>query len=342
MKNIYLGEYTADERFYLRTDQQGIYLANGKLLVCLDPDTMQERELAYADNACITNFSVGEEYVLAATDDNAFSFYDSGAHLSWTETAEEPCDFVSIAGDYAVAGNRNEPTVRVMKLERHEEAQILSYDAQYAHDEARISHDRKTAMLFSCQGFRIYDMAGKCLVEEVLPDAETVYDQQFVRGEDGSWLETIWYDGTVRCYSSADGSLISEIRQEAPDRKLYEEFYIDQYRIASSLHEPPEVYESDTGKLVAVLEEESYLTYVTEAGEYIITEYITASGGRYGILLDRSFQELAYLPGLCDFIGDMLVFDYESGNLRQCKLYSMDELAALGETYEDSLAQQIP
>ena len=93
------------------------------------------------------------------------------------------------------------------------------------------------------------------------------------------------------------------------------------------------MYDADTDKLITVLEEKSYLTYVTQTEDYIITEYISAEGERYGILLDSNFQKLAYLPGLCDVIGDRLVFDYGSGSLRQCRLYSVQELIVLGEKY---------
>ena len=82
------------------------------------------------------------------------------------------------------------------------------------------------------------------------------------------------------------------------------------------------------------LEKDAYLTYVTQVGEYIITEYISASGERYGLLLDEDLQTLACLPGLCDVADGMLVFDYESGNLRRCPLYSLPELIQLGKTYE--------
>lgn len=335
----YLGENTSFDRFYLQTDDQGIYLANGRLLVGLNPDTLEERELAYTDEADITGFSIGRDYVLIATENDSFSFYDGGAHLSSTFNSNEKCDFVSLAGQYAVAGSRNTPSVRVMKLERHEEAQLLAYDPHYEHDEARLSQDGRTAMLYSCQNFCIYDMAGNCLVKEVLPEPENIYDQQFIRSDHGSFLETIWYDGTVRCYSAEDGSLISEERNEEPAKDLYEEFYIDGYRIASSLHEAPEVYDLATGKLVAVLEEDSYLTYVTKTDAYIMTEYISASGKRYGILLNQEFEKLAYLPGLCDIVGDRLIFDYESGDLRQCTLYSLQELVALGESYASSVQE---
>lgn len=100
------------------------------------------------------------------------------------------------------------------------------------------------------------------------------------------------------------------------------------------------MYDIDTGELVAVLEEDSYLTYVTETGAYIVTEYISAEGKRYGILLDQKFQKLAYLPGLCDLVGSRFIFDYESGDLRQCALYSLQELVALGENYAVSSAKE--
>ena len=116
-------------------------------------------------------------------------------------------------------------------------------------------------------------------------------------------------------------------------KDLYEEFWVEEYRIESSLHTAPRVYQNDSDKLIATLEEDAYLTYVTQIGEYIITEYISAAGERYGILLNNNFEKLAYLPNLCDVMGETLVFDYQSGNLRQSRLYSLQELVALGEVY---------
>lgn len=332
-KGVYLGGYESRNGLLLQADETGICLADGNLLVHINPETMEEQELAYTGNASITAFYAGKEYVLTETDDNSFSFYDRGAHLVSAQNGDVNYDFVKLAGDYAVLGSRNEPALRMLKLEKHEEAQLLSYDARYKHDEARISQDGKTAMLFSYQDFRIYDMDGNMLVQKELPDGDSIYDQQFVRDEADSWLEVIWYDGTVRRYSARDGALIAEETGERPSKDLYEEFYTEEYRVTSSLHDAPEVYDLESGKLAAVLEEESYLTYVTQIGNYLMTEYISSEGKRYGILLDENFQKLAELPDLCDVIGDTLIFDYESGNLRQCRLYSLQELVDLGETY---------
>ncbi|RGE61006.1 serine/threonine protein kinase [Eisenbergiella massiliensis] len=331
-ESVYMNGYSSRNNLLLHADEQGIYLSDGNLLVRFDAQTLEETEMAYTENVNITAFSVDNGYVLAATEDNCFSFYDSGANLMSTESCNENCDFVVLAGNYAVVGNRNEPALRLLKLENHSAAQLLSYDARYPHDEARISQNGQTAMLFSYQGFRIYNMDGELLAEAELPDKEQIYDQQFIKNTDGSWLEVTWYDGAKRCYSAADGFLISEEAGEAPSKDLYEEFYTQQYRIASSLHGAPEVYDLESGRLVAVLEEDAYLTYVTQVENYIITEYISAAGERYGLLLNDNFEVLAYLPGLCDVKEGMLVFDYESGNLRQCRLYSLGELLALGET----------
>lgn len=331
----YIGGHTSLDNFLLTANEKGIYLANGNLLVKFDPNTMEEVELAYADDEKITSFSVGEDYILLGTDVPGFSFYDRGANRMSAEACKEICDFVRISGKYALVGNRNEPSLRVLKLENHEEALLLRYDARYAHSEARISQDRQTIMLFDNEHFRIYSRAGEIIAEEDLPQARQIYDQQFRRSDKGSWLEVIWYDGTIRCYSAADGSLLSEVIGTAPEKNLDEEFFTDRYRITSSLHGTPQVYDRQKGKKVAELEKDSYLTYVTQIGEWILTEYISASGERYGLLLDEKLQTLARLPGLCDYAEGMFIFDYASGNLRQCPLYSLEELVAMGNTYEN-------
>lgn len=339
---IYLGGYESQDSFLLQMDEQGIYLARGNLLVHFDPNTMKETELAYTEKKNIINFSVGNNYVLVATEDKGFSFYDRGTHLLSSEVGNENCDFVALTEKYAIVCNRNEPTIRILKLENHEQAKnLFSYDARYPHDEARISQDGETAMLFNYQSFCIYRRDGVLVKQADFPNAEQIYDQQFRRSEDGSWLEVIWYDGTVRCYNAEDGNLLSELAREAPKKDLYEEFYTDQYRIASELHTAPKVYDLKSDRLVGELEETSYLTYVTQIGEYIITEYISAAGERYGLLLDSKLQTLAYLPGLCDIVDGMLVFDYKTGVIRQCRLYSLDELVEIGETYLISLENAI-
>ena len=227
-KAIILGTHEFLDRIWLQVDESGIYLAEGSVLASLELDTLEldelkERVLAYTEGRKITGFSIGKEHVLVATDEPGFSFYDRGANLVSSESSEENCDFLSLGGDYAVVGNRNQPWVRFMKRESHREALLLSYDPHYDHREARISQDKKTAMLFDNAGFRVYGMEGNLVSEVRLPESEQIYDQQFMKnsGNSGSsFLEVIWYDGTVRCYSAEDGSLLSEISREAPSKEL--------------------------------------------------------------------------------------------------------------------------
>ena len=63
-------------------------------------------------------------------------------------------------------------------------------------------------------------------------------------------------------------------------------------------------------------------------------QYVSADGRKFGYLLNQNLEKLAYLPGFCDLSGEMLIFDDESGNLRQSRLYSLRELIALGESIE--------
>ncbi|MDE6924931.1 MAG: protein kinase [Acetatifactor sp.] len=331
-EGILLGGSQSGSPYILKADGEGIYLANENLLVRFDPVTLEQMELAYTDSVNITGFAVGGGYVLTATSDNGFSFYDGGAHLMSSERCQENCDFVTLSRGTAIIGNRNEPYLRVMKLEDHSDAILCSYDPRYLHDEARISRDQETAMLFSYESFAVYGRDGQLISRVDLPDGGQIYDQQFRKNEDSSYLEVIWYDGMVRCYSAADGTLISETRGEAPERDLYEEFYTDQYRIVSSLHDAPVVYELGSGKQAAVLEEDSYLTYVTQLDGYLLTEYVSASGERYGLLLDQDFGTVAYLPDLCDVTEDGFVFDDGAGKLRMCRRYSLQELIGMAET----------
>lgn len=332
VQGISLGENAAQDPFYLKVDERGIYLANTNLLVQITPQG-EQLELAYTNNVNINAFAIGETYAMTACEDNSFSFYDSGAHLSSRETGENPSDFLELGNTYAVSGSRNDPTLRIMKLENYEDTILLTYDARYAHDEARISQDGSTLMLFNNDGFRIYDRLGKQITEVPLLDADSIYDQQFRKDAENSYLEVIWYDGTVRTYSAADGTILFEEQKEAPEKDLYEEFYTEDYRVASSLHAAPVVYDAASGRELATLEEEGYLTYVTQLGDLLVTEYINTEGERYGLLLDSDFEVLAKLPGLCDVWNGSFIFDYESGNLRQCRLYSIQELIALGQNY---------
>jgi len=326
------GGLTSGVPFHVQADGRGVYITQDNLMVRLDPATWEQAELAYPDRD-ITKFCSQGGYSLTVSAENDCTVFDSKARVLSQFTLDYPCDFVEISGDYAVIGSRDNPSVRLLKRENHPDAQVLSYDPSYSHEEARLSADGSTVMMFSATDFRIYSRDSGALLAEVdIPDAAQLYDPQFRRDEDGtSYLELLYNDGTVRCYSAKDGSLMSERKEEVPDKTLYEEFFTDRWRITAPLHEAPAAYDKETGELVSILEKNAYLTYVTQVGDCVITEYVSAQGERYGLLLDEQCQVLARMPNLCDIIGDTLVFDYPSGNLRQCRIYSLQELMALTE-----------
>lgn len=334
-EGVYVGELESRTPMHVRTDDNGIWLSQADLLVCFDMETLEDQEMAFTDQRMIRTFASDGNHAVVVTEDPGFAFFDSGANQMSYEDTEKLYDFVELSQGYAIFANRDQPSVRVMKLEDHAETTVLSYDARYRHDEARISHDGSRAMLFDYEGFRIYDRNGKKAAEGMFPDAEKIYDQQFRKTDSDSWLEVIWYDGTVRSYSAFDGAMMKEEKRDPPSKDLYEEFLTADYRFTSELHEPPRVYDLETGALVKELEKDSYLTYVTETEEYIMTEYVTADGERYGLLLDKELETLARLPDLCDLEDGNAVFDYQSGDLRQCRLYSLPELITLGEQYSN-------
>ena len=167
------------------------------------------------------------------------------------------------------------------------------------------------------------------MCEVNIPDAAQVYDQQFIREEGKSYLDVIYNSGKVCRYDASDGSLISEWQGEAQDSTFREVFYTDQYSIESPLHGDPIIYDRKSGKEIKTLAEDAFLTYVTQIENYIIVQYTEADGRCYGQLFNDKFELLADLPYLCDIYQDSLVFDYPTGNIRQTRIYDINELVSM-------------
>lgn len=328
------GGFASTMPFHVMANEDGIWVATENILVGLDPETGEQTETAYTQ-ADITAFALDGGYTVVATDDDALSFFDLSAQLMERREGGPSWHFVQLAGDYAAVGSRDAQTIHLLRLDEHDLARIFAYDKDYAHNEARVSLRDGTVMLFRYDGFRLYDMDGELLEETTIPDAGEVYDQQYRREEDGCFLDVIYNSGLVRRYSAADGSLSSETQDEAPDGTLCDEYFTERLRIESPLHGTPAAYDRETGVLVRELETDDYLTYVTQIGEYVMTEYITTQGKRYGLLLDETCETLAELPGLCDILEDgTLIFDDMRGNLRESRIYSMQELIAFAKNNE--------
>lgn len=324
------GGFELTSRIGVETDESGVYISNGTTVVKIDPVTGEQQELAYVD-ADVLSFALSTEHTFVLTENNEYWMFDKAAQQVFRQSGGNTTDrYIALAGSCAIVGGLDSPTVKVLMLEDHSEAQFFTYDPSYEHDEARVSADGRTVMLFSYSGFRLFDANGGLITDSEIPDAGHVYDQQYKRDETSSRLEVIYSDGRVRTYSAATGELISDTVGEKPDASLYEEFYTDKYKITSPLHGTPEVYDLVSGRKVCDLNSDAYLTYVTQtSGDNIVTEYVTENGERLGLLLDENLNTIANLPSLCDVVGDELYFDYNSGNLRKTRIYSIEELKNL-------------
>lgn len=315
------------------SDERGVCLSMEGTLVQIDPFTFEQREMAYTSGD-IQSFVWGRNgYTLLSLADNAYALFDDSAKLVSEGTRERGCEYIQTAGPYVILASRETPVVQVLKLERNEEAVILSYDPSLAHSEARLSADGKTVMLYRFDRFYLFDREGKQIMDFEIPDAQEVYDQQFRRKGDESWLEVVYWDGTARGYSALDGSLLWENHGVTPEEILVENFETDRWNIRAPLHETAEVFDKESGEKLAELEPDSSLTYVTQVGEYVMTEYISAKQERYGLLLNADGEILARLPELCDVLPDgTLLFDDQKGNIRQSRIYSRQELIDLAGT----------
>ena len=324
-----LGAFSATVPFRTYVDESGIYVSNENVLVELDPVTGEQREMAYTEGD-ISAFRIGKRYTLVTTENQKYVFFDKMANLLDSFDSAQRCDFVALSDEVVLLASMDVPMVRVLRLEDHSDRLLLNYDISYPHDEARFSSAYDTVMLFRFDALRLYGLDGTVLADVSIPDAGKVYDQQYRRDEQGDYLEVIYNDGKRCWYSAKNGDVIKTVQGELPDRSMREEFVTDTVKIAAELHGTPRVFDLKSGKEIAQLESEDYLTYVTQTGYGLITEYVTAENERYGLLLDDRFETLAKFPGLCDVLeDDTLVFDDMRGNLRQSRIYSIQELIAL-------------
>ena len=141
-------------------------------------------------------------------------------------------------------------------------------------------------------------------------------------------------DGLVRSYSVKNGALISEEQEEAPDGSHNGVYVTDDFVIEAPLHGAATAYDQG-GDAIGDLEPEGFLYDAIQAGDYLITLYLTTDDDRYGLLLDKDGETLADLPRLTDALPNgTLIFDDGRGELYQSKIYSLEELKTLAKAYE--------
>jgi serine/threonine protein kinase len=410
------GGFRSDGRFGVTADESGVLISSDNIVVRIDPADGAQEEIAYTAGDVI-GFARSGRHTVVATDDNAFSVFDFEAGRISKHNAGYACDFVRVAGDFAVVGGRDTPVLRIARYEGRADAQVFVYDASYAHDEARVNADGTRVMLFSYDGFRLHDISGRLLREVEIPDAALVYDQQYSKksgnlavlyrdalrvysGTDGALLfeetdlKSTFYapygislfgrDGALRLIDAdtaetlfsgeAEGEFAAYCGMVADDAFLaggkllgaaktddgflfaagdgesgavYDEegkkrfdfpldgeseaFFTRDALIVSPAHGTPAAHSLKTGGKISDLEKDAYLTYITETANGAISEYVSADGERFGILLDAAFRPAARLPGLTDVAGDELLFDYKKGSLRKSRIYSAEELMSMAD-----------
>jgi outer membrane protein assembly factor BamB len=410
--------FQSARRFGVVADEGGVFISSDNIVVEIDPASGEQREAAYIETDVI-GFARDASHTVVASDDGGYAVFDRDADGISKYGGSYLCDFVRIAGDFALTAGRDSPVLRILKRIDRAEAHIAAYDSAYAHDEARVNADGTRVMLFSVEGFRLYDPDGRLLREVSIPDAGLARDQQYsgksgnlaviyrdalriYAGEDGALLfeetglQSVFYapygvsvlksDGaaslidldmaealqtaeTAGGFAAFCGLLVDEAflagrellgaAERGEDyvfavgdgtfgsvyggdgEKLFdiaapgdcEAFFTENLAVISPLHGVPALYSLETGQMLRELEKDAYLTYVTQTGDRIVTEYISTNDRtRFGILLNaESGEALARLPALAGLAGDALLFDHKKGSLRQSRIYRIDELIRIAK-----------
>ncbi len=324
--------------YHLRVSEGGFFVSNEATIVYVDMESSNLSEAAFTSSE-VVSFEIGENGVFVITSDERVCCFDNFANI--TDVFEDVGKrvFVSQKADTLAMGSFDSKTIKILNKETHKETEYTTYDGLYEHSESRITTDLKHIMQFDYKDFRVLSAEGEIVAEGLFPDQEQIYDQQFIRPDDHKvdYLEVTWYDGTVRQYSAENGNLISEVKKEAPDKSLKDEFFTEYWRIESPLHGTPEVYDRFTGEKLGELEYESYLTYVTQVGDIAIAQFINADGEQSGIALNTDMEKIAEMPLLCDVLSDgTLFFDDMKGNIRRSHINRSMEVGQRLAEYRDS------
>ena len=332
--------------YRLRVNEYGIWIANGATVNDVDLENSKMTEAAFT-SAPIVSFEAGKQGVAAVLEDGRVCIFDPYGNMTDEFTDMGKQAYVQRAGAWLSLGRLDSESVRILKMTQHLDNELAVYDGNYSHSETRVCADGSRFMQFNYKGFRISDSSGRMIAEVELPNAKQVYDQQFIHhgsvssnklvqalpkvgNADEDRLLVYYYDGTLQAYSANDGTLLGEVKTEKPDESLQDEFVTDRWRIVAPLHGAPEIYDTETGELKGKLEQDAYLTYVTQIGENIVVQYLNSDKHQYGLILDAAGDVIAELPYLCDILPDgTLVFDDMKGTLRKSKIYGVEELINL-------------
>ena len=311
------------------TDGDNICVCDGNYLVRLDPETGDQTPLTDTSHN-IRRFCCSDGNTMISTG-REIEIYDAQLHRIGFFQKSAVCDRIDISGEIAVAGSSGSTIINLLKYDKADpEKKIGTYDSSYKHDETRLHSDNTRFMLFSNLGFRIYDRNGSLLTEHSFTEEEiepgAMYDQQYVRESGRDYLKVFFYDGSIDVYDGSTGSFLRTEYGAEPDIDLDAVYETDSFTIDVPLHGKTTVFDKKTGKQLAQIEEEAYVTYATEIEEGIVLQYVTTDAVYYGILLDRSGRPIARLPGLRDIKDHTFLFDYGNGAIYQTGVLGLNDL----------------
>jgi len=123
------------------------------------------------------------------------------------EQAAFNINFALMGDEFAVIAGRNSSDVLVLRFEHNYHAHFLSFDSDYLHSQARVSADGSRIMLFSSQGFRLYDAGGNLVVEQENPDSGRIFNSQHIQA---SGNLAVMYPDALIIYGGVDGIPVFE------------------------------------------------------------------------------------------------------------------------------------
>ena len=269
--------YSTDskEEFDVLSNESGIFLSWSYKVGQYNPQRGEIWEIAWAEKA-VNSFSVGDGYIILAWND-AYAIFDRiGIEIARFER-NKLADISLLSGDHALIGDRFSLDLTV--LQRQDDARIFTLDdSGYDYSEARISADGSRVMLFSLQGFRLYDRDGTLIREQVIPDWKQIFDQQYSKK---SGNLAVIYKDALTIYSGNTGEAI--FKKTNLSSVFYAPYGISILDINGQL----QLIDLDTGKVGMVFPEDT----VIEGTSY---------AAYCGVIVDSAFLDGRKLIGAAE------------------------------------------
>lgn len=310
-----------------KANESGIWVSNENVLVSIHPVSGEQTEVAYTGEREITDFFLTEEgHALVFTHDFAYSFFDPyGNLMEKRKEGDNGILYGAISSQSSLFASADSSLVKVMELQDYPESQFALYDSYFEPMEVRVTSDEQRIMVYKADGLQVYHREGTLLGENDI-DTNQLYDQQFRRDGSGDYLEVIYYDGKSVFYSGETGEITHETMGDPPNYDLEEWFDTDVYQFQSHIHGNTQVFLRESGAYVGDIEVPDYLTYVTQLDPWILLEFLSTDGSRYGLLYTETLELVGKLPNLCDTKDGYFYFNEGKGKIKRTEGYDIEEL----------------